>query len=98
MPTPPPSNVNPNAPTATRAGHHHPAAPAGHPARIGSYTILSVIGQGGMGVVYLAEQHNPRRTVALKVIRAGVASTSALRRFEHESLILGRLQHPGIAQ
>src|SRR5690606_13968641 len=101
MPTPPPSSANPNDPTATsfnpEARPVHPA-PAGHPARIGSYAILSVIGQGGMGVVYLAEQQSPRRTVALKVIRPGIASASALRRFEHEALILGRLQHPGIAQ
>ena len=65
---------------------------------IGSYKILEVLGQGGMGVVYLAEQEKPRRTVALKVIRPGVATADLLRRFEHEAQILGRLLHPGIAQ
>src|SRR5262245_12859514 len=65
---------------------------------VGSYTIRSVIGRGGMGVVYLAEQSNPRRTVALKLIRPGVAGEQALGRFDYEVQILGRLQHPGIAQ
>ncbi|MGE3109464.1 MAG: protein kinase [Phycisphaerales bacterium] len=66
--------------------------------RIGAYHVLRVIGSGGMGVVYLAEQERPRRTVALKVIRRGVATPSLLRRFEHEAEVLGRLHHPGIAQ
>ena len=51
-----------------------------------------------MGIVYRAEQQNPQRIVALKVIRLGVASTEHLRRFEQEAELLGRLQHPGIAQ
>jgi serine/threonine protein kinase/Tfp pilus assembly protein PilF len=67
------------------------------PDRIGRYRIIRVLGEGGMGVVYLAEQDNPKREVALKVIRAGVASAEALRRFSHEAEILARLQHPGIA-
>jgi tetratricopeptide (TPR) repeat protein/predicted Ser/Thr protein kinase len=68
------------------------------PERIGVYAIVREIGRGGMGVVYEAEQPHPRRTVALKVIRAGCTSSGALRRFEHESQILARLDHPGIAQ
>lgn len=67
------------------------------PATIGKYRIESLIGQGGMGAVYKAEQESPRRTVALKVIKAGVASKSLLLRFEIESQILGKLDHPGIA-
>ena len=55
-------------------------------------------GEGGMGTVYEARQENPRRTVALKVIRAGYLSPELLRRFSQESQVLGRLQHPGIAQ
>ena len=51
-----------------------------------------------MGTVYLAEQSQPRREVALKVIRADLASPRLLRRFEREAEVLGRLQHPGIAQ
>jgi len=68
------------------------------PARLGRYTIRRVLGEGGMGTVYEAEQESPRRTVALKVIRAGYLSPGLLRRFELESQVLGRLQHPGIAQ
>jgi serine/threonine protein kinase len=68
------------------------------PDRIGKYRILSEIGSGGMGTVYLAEQDQPRRPVALKVMRPGVTSASALRRFEIESQLLARLQHPAIAQ
>jgi eukaryotic-like serine/threonine-protein kinase len=51
-----------------------------------------------MGVVYEAEQKQPRRIVALKVIKPGFEIPEVLRRFEQESLALGRLQHPGIAQ
>lgn len=78
----------------------HPAGPpvTALPQRIGHYRILHLLGEGGMGAVYEAEQDNPRRTVALKVIRPGFASPSMLKRFQHESQILGRLHHPGIAQ
>jgi WD40 repeat protein/serine/threonine protein kinase len=78
-----------------------PSAPAGGPAlpsRIGHYRILRLLGEGGMGTVYEAEQDSPRRSVALKVIRAGLVSAALLRRFAHEVQILGRLHHPGIAQ
>lgn len=68
------------------------------PERIGQYRVLDVLGRGGMGVVYRAEQESPRRTVALKVIRPGVESREMFRRFETESQVLGWLQHPGIAQ
>ena len=66
--------------------------------RISSYRILGVLGEGSMGVVYRAEQENPRRVVALKVLKAGAASTRTLARIEHEAQILGQLQHPAIAQ
>jgi len=68
------------------------------PERIGRYRIVRCIGRGGMGVVYEAEQDSPRRTVALKVINPGVASAAAARRLAYEAHLLGRLQHPGIAQ
>jgi tetratricopeptide (TPR) repeat protein/tRNA A-37 threonylcarbamoyl transferase component Bud32 len=68
------------------------------PKRIGQYRIKRVIASGGMGTVYEAMQEQPRRTVAVKVMRPGVASRSALRRFEFESQLLARLQHAGIAQ
>jgi serine/threonine protein kinase/tetratricopeptide (TPR) repeat protein len=74
------------------------APPAGAPSQIGSYRILDLLGEGGMGVVYRAEQEKPHRIVALKVVRPGIVSSTLLRRFEHEAQVLGRLQHPGIAQ
>jgi len=66
--------------------------------RIGHYQIVGRVGEGGMGIVYEAEQEKPRRTVALKLIKAGRGSPETLRRFEQETQALGRLQHPGIAQ
>jgi len=68
------------------------------PDRIGKYHIKRLIASGGMGSVYQAAQESPRRTVALKVMKHGIASRSALRRFEYESQILARLRHPCIAQ
>lgn len=68
------------------------------PEKIGVYRILKVLGRGGMGVVYAAEQDRPRRTVALKVIRQDALSSAAKHRFDREVSTLGRLQHPGIAQ
>ena len=68
------------------------------PESLGPFRILREIGQGGMGVVFLAEQERPRRRVALKMIRPGSGSPVSLRRFEHEANLLGQLQHPGIAQ
>lgn len=68
------------------------------PSSIGRYKILSLVGEGGMGAVYEAEQDHPRRTVALKIVKPGLAIPEILRRFEQESQALGRLQHPGIAQ
>jgi len=75
-----------------------PVGRAATPERLGPYRILGLLGRGGMGVVYLAEQDSPRRRVALKVIQSSFASEEMLRRFEHEARILGRLNHPGIAQ
>jgi eukaryotic-like serine/threonine-protein kinase len=68
------------------------------PARIGRYSIIRRLGEGGMGAVFLAEQDRPRRTVALKIMRFGLASPDIIRRFEFEQEVLARLQHPGIAQ
>ncbi|MCH6551932.1 MAG: serine/threonine protein kinase, partial [Planctomycetes bacterium] len=66
--------------------------------RIGRYHLRRLIASGGMGSVYEAVQEKPHRIVAVKVMRQGIASKSALRRFEYESQILARLRHPGIAQ
>jgi serine/threonine protein kinase/Tfp pilus assembly protein PilF len=72
--------------------------PPALPPAIGRYRILRLLGEGGMGTVYEAEQEHPRRRVALKVIKPGLARAELLRRFGQESQALGRLQHPGIAQ
>ena len=71
---------------------------AKHPEQIGPYKISAVLGQGGMGIVYLAHQETPRRTVALKVIRQGTESKEMLGRFRREAEALLRLEHLGIAQ
>ena len=68
------------------------------PEQIGKYRILSVLGEGGMGTVYEAEQESPRRKVALKVVALGLRSPRVLQRFHLEAELLARLQHPGIAQ
>src|SRR5580704_19448732 len=68
------------------------------PATIGRYRIIGLLGEGGMGAVYEAEQEQPRRVVALKIIKPGFCTPEGLRRFEHENQALGRLQHQGIAQ
>ncbi len=74
-----------------------PAADA-PPARVAGYRVVRLLGRGGMGAVYEAEQDQPRRAVALKVIRPGMASPDLVRRFAREGDVLGRLHHPGIAQ
>ncbi|MBK8096076.1 MAG: tetratricopeptide repeat protein [Planctomycetes bacterium] len=68
------------------------------PEQIGPFLVLGVLGRGGMGVVYRAEQQQPRREVALKVLAPGLGGTSGRQRFALEAEALGRLQHPGIAQ
>jgi serine/threonine protein kinase len=68
------------------------------PAEIGGFRILSVLGRGGMGVVYEAQQRDPERHVALKVIRGGqLIDELQLRLFRREVQTLARLIHPNIA-
>src|SRR6185437_3676861 len=68
------------------------------PETIGRYRILRLLGEGGMGAVYEAEQDQPRRTVALKVVKGSLVTPELVRRFVRESDALARLHHPGIAQ
>ena len=70
----------------------------GRGSQIGRYRIVSVLGHGGMGTVYLAEQDEPRRRVALKLLAATVAGQESAQRFRLEAELLGRLRHHGIAQ
>jgi serine/threonine protein kinase len=66
-------------------------------AQIGNYTILRLIGQGGMGAVYQAEHRLMRRKVALKLITAAtLQNPDALQRFHREALAVARLEHPNI--
>ena len=66
--------------------------------KIGRYELLSLIGEGGMGLVYLAEQKEPvKRRVALKIIKPGMDSRQVIARFEAERQALALLDHPNIA-
>jgi tetratricopeptide (TPR) repeat protein/tRNA A-37 threonylcarbamoyl transferase component Bud32 len=69
----------------------------GLPDRVGAYRVISELGAGAMGVVYLAEQRQPKRRVALKVIRPEMMTPERERRFDLEAQALARLRHPGIA-
>jgi tetratricopeptide (TPR) repeat protein/tRNA A-37 threonylcarbamoyl transferase component Bud32 len=67
--------------------------------RIGRYKLLQQIGEGGCGVVYLAEQEEPvRRRVAFKIIKLGMDTKSVIARFEAERQALALMDHPGIAR
>lgn len=68
------------------------------PERIGPYKVLGLLGEGGMGIVYEADETGPvRRRVAVKVIRAGYASREVLARFDAERQALALMDHAGIA-
>lgn len=63
----------------------------------GKFKIQGMLGRGAMGTVYLAEQQNPKRSVALKVMNADRMTETRLRRFDLETESLAKLKHPGIA-
>ncbi len=66
---------------------------------IGPYRIVDTLGEGGMGVVYLAEQETPiRRQVALKVIKLGMSTEQVVARFESERQALALMDHPNVAR
>src|SRR5262249_55588573 len=81
-------DLPPDAPIAERPG-----------TVIGPYTLLEQIGEGGMGVVYMAEQAAPvRRKVALKIIKPGMDTREVIARFEAERQALALMDHPNIAR
>ncbi|MBM4022388.1 MAG: hypothetical protein FJ284_09140, partial [Planctomycetes bacterium] len=96
---PPPSAI-------TGGDDHFGFAPSGRAGRdvlsagdrCGSCTIVRLLAEGGMGLVYEARQDAPQRTVAVKVMREGFASGDVAARFAMEADLLGRLSHPAIAQ
>jgi serine/threonine protein kinase/tetratricopeptide (TPR) repeat protein len=69
------------------------------PEQIGAYRVLERLGEGGIGVVYAAEQHEPlRRRVAIKVVKLGMDTHEVLARFEAERQALAMMDHPGVAK
>jgi serine/threonine protein kinase len=68
------------------------------PKEIGGYKIIEILGEGGMSVVYTAMQEHPKRKVAIKVLRGGLFSQTAAKRFHQEVEILGKLDHPWIGK
>ena len=66
--------------------------------QIGPYRLLHVVGEGGMGEVWLAEQLEPRRKVALKLIKAGMDTKQVVARFDSERQALALMDHPAIAK
>jgi len=76
-----------------------PSLAEGPGTEVGPYKLLERIGEGGMGVVYLAEQQNPvRREVALKLIKPGMDTRQVIARFEAERQALAMMDHPNIAR
>src|SRR5688572_19713292 len=75
-------------------------APAlARPQQVGPYHVLEIIGEGGMGAVYRAEQLRPvRRVVAVKLVKPGLDSREVLARFDAERQALARMDHPHIAK
>lgn len=74
-----------------------PHMPLGAGVRLGGFEVIEQLGEGGMGVVYRAMQIEPRRPVALKLLRPGLLTLSDRQRFRREAQALARLRHPGIA-
>ena len=70
-----------------------------HPRQIGRYEVVRPIGEGGMGLVYQAEQKYPiRRTVAIKLIKLGMDTREVIARFESERQALAMMNHPNVAR
>jgi eukaryotic-like serine/threonine-protein kinase len=77
----------------------HEDAPPTESRHIGPYKVISVLGEGGMGIVYLAEQSDPvRRRVALKILKPGMDTKQVLARFDSERQALAVMDHPNIAR
>jgi serine/threonine protein kinase len=78
---------------------HEPLIAEQAGARVGPYKLLQQIGEGGMGIVFMAEQTEPiQRTVALKIIKPGMDTRQVIARFEAERQALAMMDHPNIAK
>ena len=89
----------PTGPDGAHAGRIPSTSVESPGTRIGPYKLLQQIGEGGMGSVWMAEQTEPvRRTVALKLIKAGMDSAQVIARFEAERQALALMDHPNIAR
>jgi non-specific serine/threonine protein kinase/serine/threonine-protein kinase len=104
VPDPPTVPARDDSVPASTPNFDGPAPPdcqvtAAPPEPIGPYHLLEVLGQGGMGIVYLAEQKAPvRRRVALKLIKLGMDTHEVVTRFQAERQALALLNHPNIAR
>ncbi len=86
----------PSGPKVTLDSSHVYEKPG---SKIGRYELLQLIGEGGMGLVYLAQQKEPvRRKVVLKIVKPGMDSKQVIARFEAERQVLAILDHPNIAR
>src|SRR5215471_6739938 len=97
--------LNPESPPPPAAGGEYFAnivaamRDQSNPTQIGRYFIEQLIGEGGMGSVYRAEQREPiRRTVAIKVIKLGMDTREVIARFESERQALALMNHPNVAR
>ncbi|WZO98599.1 serine/threonine-protein kinase [Isosphaeraceae bacterium EP7] len=89
---------DPPAAAATRPDRR-PGGSEGPGSRIGPYTLVQKLGEGGMGAVYMADQEEPvRRRVALKIIKPGMDSDAVIARFEAERQAVALMDHPNIAR
>ena len=86
-------------PSGDATAHHEPPIVERPGTVIGPYKLLQQIGEGGMGVVFMAEQTEPiQRTVALKIIKPGMDTRQVIARFEAERQALAMMDHPNIAK
>jgi serine/threonine protein kinase/WD40 repeat protein len=92
-------HMSENGPAASMSSHELGNPELVAPSKIGRYKILQQIGEGGCGIVYMAEQQEPvRRRVALKIIKPGMDTRQVVARFEAERQALALMDHPSIAK
>src|SRR5262245_56574550 len=94
-----PTQLTPQYPSAHRSKVVTAVRELDHPRQLGPYRIEQVIGEGGMGTVYKAEQLSPiRRTVAVKVVKLGMDTREVIARFESERQALAMMNHSNVAK